>query len=248
MRISLRTNGKEVIQHIIRNNFDPWDIADEDNVCIFCNSQSGLTKEHVIPKWCFQNEPDRYFITLINDSQQTFNKTAVPACASCNNAILSKIEKHVQSLFQNTNLADDYFNYDDLIHIIRWLETIEYKFHVLEFRRKFRAKKAQEYIPIFRDVPMSIMRHSIRLSPYKALAQLRLSQNRVKRKEKDSRYYSLVMFRSKNKISRFFHSLDNFIFLEFPEYELALFYFYNELFDDNYAAADRAKEIISNNY
>jgi hypothetical protein len=56
------------------------------------------------------------------------------------------------------------------------------------------------------------MRLSIDMSPYKALSQLRNSQARIRRKDKDSRYYSLVFWKSKNKEPLFFHSLDEFIF------------------------------------
>jgi hypothetical protein len=86
------------------------------------------------------------------------------------------------------------------------------------------------------------------MSPYKALSQLRNSQARIRRKDKDSRYYSLVFWKSKNKEPLFFHSLDEFIFFEFPEYEMALFYFYKKEFNDNFDTEKEAKKIILENY
>lgn len=248
LRIAIRREGKNIVDHIKRNHFEPGNFAGEPDICTFCGSPHNLTKEHVLPKWSFQHNPKEHFITHINDSQQTFIKTAIPACANCNNNILSKIEKYINDLIRNTNLDTDYFEYDQALHIIRWLEIVEYKFHVLEFRRKFRIKKSSGYIPIFRDVPMSVMRTSINLSPYKALSQLRLAQARIKRKEKDSRYYSLVIYKTSNKQSLFFHSLDEFIYFEFPEYGMAMFYFYNKEFKCNFDAEKEAKKRIVQNY
>jgi hypothetical protein len=248
LRKNIRLNGKSIVDHVKRNHFDPLNFAQEEDICSFCGTENEMTKEHVLPKWSFQNDPDRYFITKINDTTQSFIKTSIPACAICNNAILSKIENYINRLFLKTDLNTDYFEYEESLNIIRWLEIIEYKFHVLNFRRKFRRNKSEDYIPLIRDVPMSVMRINIGLSPYKALSQLRKSQARIKRKEKDSRYYSLVIFKSKNTQSLFFHTMDEYIYFEFPEYQMAMFYFYNQEFGSNYDAANEAKKIILNNY
>lgn len=251
LRKRVRQNGKEIIEHIVRNHFDPENIANEAEICCFCGSNNRVTKEHVLPKWTFENDPNEFFLTLINDSKQKFIQTAIPACNDCNNNLLSKIENHIKNLFLYVDLKNDYFEYEELVSIIRWLEIIEYKFHVLEFRRKFKIHKRHGYIPIFRDVPMSIMRIRIQLSPYKALSQLRKSQARLKRKEKDTRFFSLVFYRMKNRKDQqklFFHSMDNYIFFQFPEYGLSLFYFYNKTFNSNYDAEKEALKIIQENY
>ena len=248
LRKNFRSNGKLIIDHIKRNHFDPWNFAGEEDICSFCGAFDKLTKEHVLPRWSFQNDTSRYFVTKINDTSQTFIKTTIPACSVCNNSTLSKVENYIHTLFRDTNLNTDYFEYEESLNIIRWLEIIEYKFHVLNFRRKYRRKQTENYIPIFRDVPMSVMRLNINLSPYKALSQLRKSQDRVKRREKDSRYYSMVIYRSKNKQSHFFHTMDEHIYFEFPEYQMAIFYFLNKEFESNFDAEKEAKQIIMETY
>lgn len=92
------------------------------------------------------------------------------------------------------------------------------------------------------------MRMSIDLSPYKEMYQLRKAQNRIKRKEKDYRYNSLVIYKSSNKMPLFFHSMDNYIYFEFPEYEMAMFYFFEKEFQSNFDAEKEAKKIIIENY
>ena len=248
LRKNFRFKGKFIIDHIKRNHFDPWNFADEEDICSFCGLNGKLTKEHVLPKWAFQNDPERSFITKINDTSQTFIKTAIPVCSKCNNCTLSKVENYINGLFRDTDLNTDYFDYKESLNIIRWLEIIEYKFHVLEFRRKFRRNKSDNYIQYLRDIPMSVMRMNIDLSPYVALSQLRKAQARIKRKEKDSRYYSLVIYKSKNTQSLFFHTMDEHIFFEFPEYQMAMFYFFDKEFESNFEAEKEAKKIILENY
>jgi len=242
LRKNFKFNGKLIIDHIKRNHFDHWNFAEEEDICTFCGSENKLTKEHVLPKWVFQNDPEKLFVTKINESSQTFIKTAIPTCAKCNNDTLSKIENHIVALFRDTDLHSDYFEYDESLNIIRWLEIVEYKFHILNFRRKFRRKQNEDYIPYFRDVSLSVMRLNIELSPYKALSQLRKSQARIKRKEKDCRYCSLVIWRSKNKQQLFFRTMDEHIFFEVPEYHMAMFYFFNKEFKSYYEAENYAKQ------
>lgn len=248
LRKHFKLNGKAIIDHIKRNHFEPGSFAGEDDICSFCGSGNKLTKEHVLPKWSFQNNHSRTFKTVINGRTQSFIKTTIPACAICNNETLAKIEKEIFNLFQNTDLNKQYYEYDQLLNVIRWLEIIDYKFHILNFRRKYLKGKSEDFIPILKDVPMSVMRLSIDLSPYKALSQLRKSQARIKRREKDSKYYSLVFWRSKNEGALFFHAMDKYIFFEFPEFKMALFYFFDKEFESNYAAEKEAKKIIIDQY
>jgi len=248
LRKQLRLNGKEIIDHIKRNHFEPGNFAGEKDMCSFCGKNDKLTREHVLPKWSFQNDPVRDFKTVINGTTQTFIKTVIPACPRCNNEILARIEKCIFESFQNTDLNIDYYQYEQSINIIRWLEIIDYKFHILNFRRKYRKGSSEEFIPIFKDIPMSVMRFNIELSPYKALSQLRDSQARIRRKEKDSKYYSLVFWKSKNKEQMFFHTMSEYIFFEFPEFKIAMFYFFNKEFESNYEAEKEAKEIIIREY
>ncbi len=248
LRKHFKLNGKAIIDHIKRNHFEPGNFAGENDICSFCGEDSKLTKEHVLPKWCYQNDPSRNFETLINGTKQLFMKTVIPACPTCNNETLSKIEKNILELFQTTDLDNEYYEYEQSLNIIRWLEIIDYKFHVLNFRRKYLRGKSEEFNPIFKEVPMSVMRLNIDLSPYKALSQLRNSQARIKKSAKDSKYYSLVFWKSKNKDDFFFHTMDEYIYIEFPEFKMAMFYFFKKEFENNYEAEKEAKQIIHSQY
>lgn len=248
LRKQFRVSGKAIVDHIKRNHFAPSNFANEDDICSFCGIDHKLTKEHVLPKWCFKNDSKRNFETLINGTKQTFIKTVIPACPSCNNETLAKIEKDILKLFIGTDLNEKYFEYEQTLNIIRWLEIIDYKFHILNFRRKFLKGNSNEFIPILKDIPMSVMRFSIDLSPHIALSQLRNSQSRIKKCAKDSKYYSLVIWKSKNKEDFFFHTMDEFIFFDFPEFKMAMFYFFKKEFNNNYEAEKEAIQIIKSQY
>ncbi|SFB60337.1 hypothetical protein [Algoriphagus aquimarinus] len=248
LRKNFRNNGKFIIDHVKRNHFDPSDFAEEDDICSFCGQTVNMTKEHVLPKWCFENDPERSFNTVINDSSQYLIKTVIPACSICNNETLSRIEKYINKLFRNTDLKSNYYEYEESLNVIRWLEIIDYKFHVLNFRRKFTRNHTQDFIPYLKKIPISVMRMNIDMSPYRAMSQLRASQARIRKKDKETKYNSLIFWKSKNKQSLFFHTMDEYIYFEFPEFKMAMFYFYKKEFESNFDAEKEAKQIVIKNY
>jgi hypothetical protein len=140
LRINLRNSSREIINNILDNHFDPENNAGLPDICIFCGSSKRITKEHVIPKWIFENDPAKFFVTTSNQISQAFIKSTVPACLKCNTTYLSYIERYVQRVLSRDDL-DNSATYFELIDLLRWMEIIEYKFHVLEFRRKYKASK-----------------------------------------------------------------------------------------------------------
>lgn len=165
-----------------------------------------MTKEHVLPKWTFDNSTKKSSVTDINGSEQAYGKTTIPVCANCNNNLLGNIESYIISLFNRTDLSKESFSSEEIQNIIRWLEIIEYKFQLLEIRRKFIRAKSSQYIEYLRDIPVSIMRGDIDYSPTKAIAQIRLAQKRVTQKSKVKKENSLVIFKTKNESFYFFSS------------------------------------------
>jgi len=217
-------------------------------ICIFCASDEDITREHVLPKWTFEKSTESFFITDINGSEQTYNKTTIPACADCNNNSLASIESYIISMFRGVDLQKAFFSNEDLQNIIRWLEIIEYKFQILEIRRKFTRSKYADYIPYLSDIPISIMRENINYSPSKAIAQIRIAQKRITVKSKKEKENLLVIFKTKNESFHFFHHLNDFIFLELPEFKIAMFYFYSRTFQNTKEAHDTAMDIIKSVY
>lgn len=250
VRIKIRQSSKKIMDDVVERHVPNVSSNNKSKVeiCVFCGAQDNLTKEHVLPRWTFGKSTEEFFTTDINKSEQTYNKTTIPACAECNNSRLASIENYIISLFKNTNLKEIFFNKNEIQNIIRWLEIIEYKFQILEIRRKFIKTKVAPHISSFRDIPISVMRKNIEYSPYKAVAEIRHSQKRLTIKSKFLNENSLVIFNTKNESFYFFHHMNDFIYLELPEFKIAMFYFYNQTFTDSKDAYKEAMKIIESVY
>jgi len=250
LRVKLRQNSNVVMEDILTRHLPRISAKDKSNkeICIFCASPENITREHVLPKWTFEKRTESFFITDVNGSEQTYNKTTIPACADCNNNSLASIESYIISMFKGIDLQETFFSNEDLHVIIRWLEIIEYKFQIMEIRRKFTKSKYADYIPYLADIPISIMRENINYSPSQAITQIRIAQKRITIKSKKERENSLVIFKTKSESFHFFHHLNDFIFLELPEFKIALFYFYSKTFVNTKDAHEAAMKIIKSVY
>jgi hypothetical protein len=252
IRSKLRKQSKNIIDYIVTNyisqNIKKDNLKVAKEICNFCGSIETITKEHVLPRWTFENCTKRFFITEVNNLQQTYINTTIPVCSDCNNNLLGYLEKYIINSFKTTDLNKICFSSEQNQNIIRWLEIIEYKFHVLEARRKFLSHKKAGYISFLKDFPITVMRKSIDYSPAKAVSQIRLAQKRIAIKAKTKNENSLVVFRTKNENFYFFHQMDEFIFLELSEFKVAVFYFYNRLFEQEVDAYNQAMKIIKEVY
>jgi hypothetical protein len=250
LRVKARQNSKVIIDHLIKSHIARGvkKLHVEKEICIFCSSSKLLTREHVIPRWTFENCTSKYFITLANGIHQTYNKTTVPTCSICNNELLGYLENYILQLFKKTDLSISFFTNYEIQNIIRWLEIIEYKFQVLEVKRKFIKSKSSIFLPDLTDFPLTILRESINYSPSKAVAEVRLCQKRLAMKSKNKNINSLVIFRTRNKGFHFFHTLNDFIFIELPQFKIGLFYFYSKLFKNKNKTFKEANDVIDKVY
>jgi hypothetical protein len=250
LRVKLRQSSKKIMDDVLERHVPNISSKEKPKkeICVFCSNPNHLTKEHVLPKWTFENCTKKFFVTDVNGSEQTYNKTTIPVCADCNNNLLSSVESYIISILKDTDLTDSFFSNEQLQNIIRWLEIIEYKFQLLEIRRKFIKSKSSDSLDYFRNIPISIMRANIEYSPNKAVTQIRISQKRVTQKSKVSNQNSLIIFKTKNESFHFFHHLNDFIFLELPKFGIALFYFYSRKFENVEVAKDEAMKIITEVY
>ncbi len=249
LRVLIRKNSKKIIDHVINKHVVRRNgkiVANKiQDICMFCGSNKNITKEHVYPKWVFDNNPANYFITNINGLPQYYIKTTIPVCSNCNSNLLSALEKYIQQLFLDIDLNNDYFTDNEIENIIRWLEIIDYKFQILNMRRTFLRSEERGRIEYLADFPISILRKD---TPSMAISEMRRSQKRITIKEKTKFVNSLVMFHTSNPGHNFFHTMDEFIFIEVPKYGKALFYFYKREFRSKKSAFKAADKIIDKCY
>ncbi|WP_299220494.1 hypothetical protein [uncultured Aquimarina sp.] len=239
LRKTVRNNQKQVTSQLIKNH--------NSKICIICGTQNHLSKEHVVPRWAFEKDPNRRFVTEENGISQEYNKTTVPACKNCNSNILGSLERYLEIKFTQIDLNNDIFNDNDIEKIILWLELIDYKFHVLNLRRKFIKSKNGNRIKYLENIPLTIIQN-IEISSSKVFSKLRKTLKKLSVKSKANKINSLVIFKTKNTNFYFFHKMDEFIYIELPKYEIALFYFLNEEYENNKDAYSEAMKIIKNVY
>ena len=145
-------------------------------------------------------QPKKFFTTDINGFNQTYIKTTIPVCSTCNSDILNSLEKYIQKIFEHRDIKISPFSLEELENIVRWLEIIDYKFQVLNVRRKFKAStKKVGYISYLANFPLSVLRKSIDYSPGNAITEVRRSQKRVSTKSKKKILIHLLLLKQKIK-------------------------------------------------
>ncbi|MCQ2994160.1 hypothetical protein NLO95_08530 [Pseudomonas syringae] len=239
-RKKIKSNHSKVVATIIKDH--------SANICIFCGETDALTREHVLPQWTYNHCVKKTFITTTNGTSQTYNKTTVPACGDCNSNILGDLERRLKHEFESIDVRKNGFSVKTIELIILWLETLEYKFQVLDLRRNLNKVKGAAYIPYIGKMPISMFQGPIDTSPTKVFSNLRSALKKLSIKSKLNRLNSLCILHTKNTNFHFFHSTNNYIFIELAEFNVAFFYFYKETFSTQKDAQTAAQEIVKKQY
>lgn len=243
IRVNLRKEGADICEDVFRR-FHPSTIKAKKEICVFCNSTSKLTKEHVLPRWVFQKSTSSEFISSVNQQSQTYNKSVIPTCSECNNSILGYIEKHMIQVVERLESCNSYYE-NDLYDSIRWLELIDYKAQVFDCRRKYIKYGKSEYDTDWGIFPVAIIRHFMDMNPFKAHTYMRSAQRRITVKDKSKRLNSLVIFDTLHPHLNFFTKPNEYTFVSFPTCKIALFYFLRKDFNLLKDAEKEALYIIS---
>jgi hypothetical protein len=242
LRTNLRKHGTKICEDVFRR-FHPATACAGPEICIFCNSTSEITKEHILPKWLFENDTESRFVSSVNRLTQTYNKAIVPCCAICNNNILADIERHLIKALKRIEIAK-VFEYEDICNVIKWLQIIDYKTQVFDCRRKFLMFPNSEYDEYWGLFPVAMMRHFGEMDPHKAYDFLRSTQRRISIRTKVENIKSLVIFHTKSPHFNFFIQPNNYIFLSLPMFRVAFFCFFRKRFEQCQYASEKAYGIM----
>tara|TARA_R110001583_G_scaffold189160_1_gene351877 strand:+ start:278 stop:1021 length:744 start_codon:yes stop_codon:yes gene_type:complete len=239
LRKRIRLNRKIIVDKVL--------VDHSTDICIVCGTSAELTKEHVVPKWVFENNQKKYFVTGVNGISQSYSKTTLPACDECNSNILGFLERYIEQLFRHINLSKDLFSDSEKQKIILWLEILDYKFQALDLRRSFKKAKNAPYIKFLADTPIAIMQR-IKLSPSKVFSMYRNSLKRLEIADKSKYLNSLIVFSTTNDNYHFFHQSGEFIFIELPQHRVAIFYHIDKIFEAEIDAYESAMKTINKVY
>jgi hypothetical protein len=108
--------------------------------------------------------------------------------------------------------------------------------------------KNSKKVDYLMDFPLYMLLQNKDYTPFQVLSAIRRSLKRLSVAKKYDHLNSLVVFKTSNQGFHFFHTIDEFIFLEFPKYQIALFYFFKQEFDTISDAHDAAIKIIRKVY
>lgn len=187
-----------MIDHIDRNyalrENDKAVKPSENKICTFCGTNDNVTKEHMIPCWVFTGNTATFFTVNLNGFDQSYNKATIPACAKCNAELLNDLEKTIQGLFENRDVAADPFEWNETQEIIRWLELIDYKFQIYNITRKFLVPKNSEKVDYLMDFPLYMLLQNKDYTPFQVLSAIRRSLKRLSVAKKYDHLNSLVVF------------------------------------------------------
>lgn len=223
--------------------FHPATTEKGKEICVFCHSSSKLTREHVLPRWLFEKDTSSSFVSSVNRQIQTYNKAVIPVCAYCNNSVLAPIEKFTIDTIHRLAAAETRY-IDDLCHIMRWLEIMDYKGQVYDCRRKYIKYGRGDYDEDWGIFTVAMMRHFIDMDPLKAQDYLRSTQRRITVKEKIDRLNSFVVFKTREPHFNFFVQPNEYIFVSAPMFNVAFFYFFRRKFRDPLEASETALLIM----
>lgn len=140
LRVKIRKNHRVIIDGLIedylvyRQNREGLKIT---NRCSFCGSTENLTREHILPKWLFENIQNRFYVNGVNGQKRPYIEATVPACRTCNSELLNEIERHIKSIFENKTIGTSSYTDEDYLNILRWLEIIHYKLAVTDLIQRF---------------------------------------------------------------------------------------------------------------
>lgn len=252
IRINARQNQCTIIGHLEHFYLKRENGRPKTNpvipICLFCSKTANITAEHVFPRWIFEKDSHRLLNTTINGLSHKYNQTTVPACATCNNNLLSELEKRMLQLFLAHQRHQNFFDSDEKADVIRWFELLDYKYQIFSLVTKFRALKGKGVIEFLSDYSLSVLDSSIEYSPAKAMRNLKESLYKITVKSKKRQLNSLVTFRTKNYETHYFHKNNDFIFPELPKYKSAFLYFYKRPFVNELEAKDAAMKTLKKHY
>jgi hypothetical protein len=241
IRKLVRTQGKHVMQKLFDDYLTGPISKKRIPSCFLCGSEKNITKEHILPKWVFESNSKHYFISDVNQLNQSYIKATVPACVHCNSVLLNNIERYIQKTLSEVDLIARYYSPDEWENIIRWLEIIDYKFQIWDLRSNFIKHKKHHYIPDLADFSIAFMRD---MSVRSVTSKTRLALKRVGTKNKTHRANSLIVGRTIKKTFHYFHNSGQFMHLELPTYNKGFFYFFEKKHKTDKAALKESTKII----
>ena len=109
----------------IEKNFEISDYGKE--CCIICGTNKNITKEHLLPKWVFENDVKKSFFISPEDTLYSYRLSYLPCCKTCNSSVLGNFEHHIREILKRENKN---FTISEKEDIIFWIKYLDFKFKI----------------------------------------------------------------------------------------------------------------------
>lgn len=188
----------------IEKNFEISDYAKE--CCIICGTDKNITKEHLLPKWVFENDVKKSFFISPEDTLYSYRLSYLPCCKTCNSSVLGNFEHHIREILKRENKN---FTISEKEDIIFWIKYLDFKFKIFGVEKAcHRNTKSKSNIGLW-DKPRNNPKNF-----FYDLFDLPATTN------------SLIVSEPKQKNFDFFYWKDHYFSITLPQCNVSIIYFF----------------------
>ena len=188
----------------IEKNFEISDYGEE--CCIICSTDKNITKEHLLPKWVFENDVKKSFFISPEDTLYSYRLSYLPCCKTCNSSVLGNFEHHIREILKRENKN---FTISEKEDIIFWIKYLDFKFKIFGVEKAcHRNTKSKSNIGLW-DKPKNNPKNF-----FYDLFDLPATTN------------SLIISEPKQKNFDFFYWKDHYFSITLPQCNVSIIYFF----------------------
>lgn len=99
----------------------------ENECCILCGTDKNITKEHLLPKWVFENDVKKSFFISPEETLYSYRLAYLPCCRNCNSSIFGNFEHYIREIFRRENKN---YTLSEKENIIFWIKYLDFKFKI----------------------------------------------------------------------------------------------------------------------
>lgn len=188
----------------IEKSFEISDYGKE--CCIICGTDKNITKEHLLPKWVFENDVKKSFFISPEDTLYSYRLSYLPCCKTCNSSVLGNFEHHIREILKRENKN---FTISEKEDIIFWIKYLDFKFKIFGVEKAcHRNTKSKSNIGLW-DKPKNNPKNF-----FYDLFDLPATTN------------SLIISEPKQKNFDFFYWKDHYFSITLPQCNVSIIYFF----------------------
>ena len=188
----------------IEKSFEISDYGKE--CCIICGTDKNITKEHLLPKWVFENDVKKSFFISPEDTLYSYRLSYLPCCKTCNSSVLGNFEHHIREILKR---EDKNFTISEKEDIIFWIKYLDFKFKIFGVEKAcHRNTKSKSNIGLW-DKPKNNPKNF-----FYDLFDLPATTN------------SLIISEPKQKNFDFFYWKDHYFSITLPQCNVSIIYFF----------------------